>query len=169
MLTDAADKHEKYWHGFFIFAVSIKTFTGIVETISGLVIAFISPAGLGVILNKLSGGELLEDPTGFLVEYTNAALRHLTVGNKIFAGLYVLAHGLMNLFIVYGVLKNKPGAYLISIGILASFMLYQIPRYFMGHSPLLGILTIFDAVFIVLLYHEYKHLINKLAHHNEQS
>jgi len=154
---------EKYWHETFIFAIVIKSFTGITETLSGLVLLFINPVILNAILNRLSRGEQLEDPKDFFLVYAQQYISHLTSGTQIFAGLYILSHGIINLFLVLGLIKEKTWAYLVGIGILFSFMMYQLFRIALHHSLFMEVITVFDVFFIVLIWHEYNYLTKKLA------
>jgi uncharacterized membrane protein len=95
--------------------------------------------------------------------YSHQYVAHLTAGTKIFAGLYILAHGLINLFLVWGLVKQKPTAYLVAVGVLLAFIFYQVFRIAFHHSLLLATLTVFDALFVVLIMHEYNRLIKKLG------
>jgi uncharacterized membrane protein len=140
----------------------IKTLTGLVETASGFLLVYLSPVVLTNILNRISRGEQLEDPKDFFLAYAHQYLQHLTAGTKDFAGLYILAHGIINLLLVLGLIKEKTWAYLVAIGVLCSFMLYQIFRIAMNHSLLLSALTIFDAFFVIIIWHEYNYLTRKL-------
>jgi uncharacterized membrane protein len=153
---------EKYWHEFFIISICIKTLTGLVETASGFLLLYLSPAVLTGILNRLSRGEQLEVPQDFFLVYAHQYLNHLTAGTKNFAGLYILAHGIINLFLVLGLIKEKTWAYLVAVGVLCSFMFYQIFRIAINHSLLLSLLTIFDALFVIVIWHEYNYLTRKL-------
>jgi uncharacterized membrane protein len=154
---------EKYWHEFFVISICIKTLTGLVETASGFVLLFMSPDALSRVLTRLSRGEQLEDPKDFFLAYAHQYLQHLSSGTRVFAGLYILAHGLINLVLVAGLIKEKTWAYLVAIGVLISFMLYQILRVAISHSLPLAVLTVFDAFFVIVLWHEYNYLTRKLA------
>jgi uncharacterized membrane protein len=154
---------EKYWHEFFVISICIKILTGLVETVSGFLLLWMSPAALTLVLNRFSRGEQLEDPQDFFLIYAHQYLQHLTSGTKVFAGLYILSHGLINLVLVAGLIKEKTWAYLVAIGVLISFMTYQIFRVAMNHSLPLAVLTIFDAFFVVIIWHEYNYLTSKLA------
>jgi uncharacterized membrane protein len=115
---------EKYWQEFFIIGIIFKSFTGLVETCSGLVLLLMRPETLSRVLLRLSGGGQIKDFDDFLLAYPYQYLQHLTTGVKIFAGLYILAHGLINLLLVLGLIKEKLWAYLVAVGVLGSFMLY---------------------------------------------
>jgi uncharacterized membrane protein len=153
---------EKYWHETFIVAIVIKTFTGLLETASGLLLLFINPPALDSVFARLARGELTEVPQDYFISYSHQYIQHLTAGTKDFAGLYILAHGLINLLLVLGLIKEKTAAYLVGIGVLLSFMLYQIYRASYTHSLALVLLTIFDCFFVVLIWHEYNYLTRKL-------
>lgn len=154
---------EKYWHEFFIISICIKTLTGLVETASGFLILLLSPAGLMAVLNRLSRGELAEDPKDFFLAYAHQYISHISSGTQVFAGLYILAHGLINLVLVIGLIKEKLWAYLVAIGVLISFMLFQLFRIAVSHSLPLTALTVFDAVFVVIIWHEYKYQLRRLG------
>ncbi len=156
---------EKYWHKTFVITICIKCLTGITETVSGILLLFIQPTTLAHILARFSRSEQLEDPQDFFLDFAYQYIHRLNTSTKDFAGLYILAHGLINLFLVLGLIREKAWAYLIAIGVLGSFMLYQVFRIAMHpfSSPLLVVLTIFDTFFIVLIIHEYRYLTRKLA------
>jgi len=154
---------EKYWHGTFTVSVLIKAFDGLVEVSSGLLLMLVSPQTLQNILMKISRGEMTEDPQDLFFRYANEYLRHLTTGTKNFAGFYILAHGLLNVILIVGLWKQKAAAYLLAIGVITSFILFQIYRIALHRSLFLEILTVFDALFITLVYHEYKVLVKKQA------
>ena len=112
---------------------------------------------------RLSGGGQIKDFDDFLLAYPYQYLQHLTTGVKIFAGLYILAHGLINLLLVLGLIKEKLWAYLVAVGVLGSFMLYQLYRIAYTQSVLLEILTVLDALFVIVIWHEYKYQIKRLG------
>jgi uncharacterized membrane protein len=154
---------EKYWQEFFIIGIIFKSFTGLVETCSGLVLLLMRPETLSRVLLRLSGGGQIKDFDDFLLAYPYQYLQHLTTGVKIFAGLYILAHGLINLLLVLGLIKEKLWAYLVAVGVLGSFMLYQLYRIAYTQSVLLEILTVLDALFVIVIWHEYKYQIKRLG------
>lgn len=153
---------EKYWHEFFVISLCIKTLTGLAETLSGVFLLYVSPQVLLATLNRFSRGEQLEDPQDFFLAYAHQYLHNIKSGTQIFAGLYILAHGLINLVLVAGLIKEKTWAYLVAIGVLISFMTYQLFRVAVTHSLPLAALTIFYAFFVVIIWHEYNYLTQKL-------
>ncbi len=148
---------EKYWHDFFFIGVCVKSLTGLIETTSGLLLLFVQSAILRSFLIRVSRGEFSKDPTDFFFDYSYRYIQHLTVETRIFAGFYILAHGLINLCLVWGLWKQKLQAYLIAIGVLLSFIVYQIYRIAMNHSLFLEILTALDILFVITIIHEYNY------------
>ncbi|MGC8732685.1 MAG: DUF2127 domain-containing protein [Halothiobacillaceae bacterium] len=53
-------------------------------------------------------------------------------------------------------MREKPVAYPLSLGALGLFIAYQLYRYSYTHSAGLIILTVFDFVVIVLVWHEWR-------------
>lgn len=148
----------KYWHELFKFGVLIKGANGVWETISGFLFLFVSKATLTGWFFLIARDELLEDSDDKLINFFAHALQNLSSDTKIFAALYILAHGLLNIFLAVQLYRGKHWAYLVTIGTMVVFMGYQVYRISVHHSLILTALTVFDAFFIVLAWHEYNHL-----------
>ncbi len=153
---------QKYWHELFEFGVIIKGFNGVWETISGFLVLFLSKAILSNWLLIVTRNELLEDPHDRLINFLAHALQNFSNDTKTFAALYILAHGLLNIFLAVQLYRDRHWAYLVTIGTTLIFMFYQIYRINIHHSLILTAITIFDAFFIILAWHEYRY-------HREQS
>ena len=129
---------EKYWHKFFEIGVFVKGFNGIWETLSGLLV--------------------LEDPSDHLINFLAGVLQNFSREAQTFAALYILIHGALNIFLAVQLYRGKKWAYLFVINVTTLFVLYQIYRIGIHHSLLLTILTIIDILFVVVAWHEYRHL-----------
>lgn len=81
---------------------------------------------------------------------------HFSIASKEFYAFYLLSHGLIKLLLVAGLLRGKLWSYPASLAALGAFMIYQVYRYSYTHSPGLLILTVFDAVVMVLIWHEWR-------------
>lgn len=148
----------KFWHDLFEFGILIKGFNGAWETVSGLLVLFLSKATLSSWFSLLIvRNELLEDPHDKFINFLADALQNFSNNTKTFAALYILSHGLLNIFLVIHLRRDKHWAYLVTIGATVMFMLYQIYRISLHHSLILAVITIFDAFFIMLAWHEYKY------------
>jgi len=137
-MTFKDSKLERYLHGFFELGLFMKAFNGIWETIVGILILI----SHGTVFNKLLGflarGELLKD-------------------SRVFATTYILIHGILNIFLAFQLYRNRLWAYKITIASMIIFISYQIYRIYLRHSGFLTVLTIFDIIFVILTWHEYKH------------
>ncbi len=148
---------EKYWHKFFELGVFLKGFNGIWEMISGLLILFFNKLTFSRWFYLLSRNELLEDPNDRFINFLAAGLQNLTSSAKTFAAIYVLFHGILNIFLAINLYRAKRWAYPVTIGLMLFFMTYQIYRIAIHHSLVLTAITVFDALFVILAWHEYKY------------
>ncbi len=150
------NNQEKYWHGFFELGIFIKGFNGIWEMISGITFLFFSKNALTRFFFLLARGELLEDPNDRVVGYIANLLQNISNDTKIFAAIYILGHGILNAFLAIQLYRNRLWAYPVTVGAMMIFIGYQIYRVVLHHSLTLLILTVLDALFVVLVLHEYR-------------
>ncbi|MCX5542404.1 DUF2127 domain-containing protein [Paraburkholderia sp. CNPSo 3076] len=85
-------------------------------------------------------------------------VQHLSVDAQRFAGLYLLAHGVLKLWLVAGLLRERLWYYPVSIVVFALFIAYQVYRITYSHSVWLLLVTALDVVVIALTWHEYRYL-----------
>ncbi len=137
-----SNRFERYWHTFFEFGVLIKGFNGVLETVGGVLILFLSKSAFGSLFSFLARGELLQN---------------LPAGAKTFAAIYILLHGILNIFLAIQLYRNRLWAYLATISAMILFIFYQIYRINLHHSITLTVVTIFDLLFIALAWHEYQY------------
>lgn len=148
---------EKYWHSFFETTVFLKAINGLWETISGFALILISKTALDNSFIALTRKELIEDPQDKLIGFFNVQLQHLSTGTKDFAAIYILAHGILNIFLSYHLFKDRLWAYLVSIAFAIIFTPYLIYRVSHTHSYILTGAIVFDILFTILTWHEYKY------------
>lgn len=154
--SNTKQKKEKYWREAFEFTLWLKGFNGIWETATGLSILFLSRQTLHDLFYLLANKELLEDPNDKLINFLSGQLSNLSHNFKTFAAIYILVHGIINLFLVYELVRGRLWAYLVAIGVGLAFMAYQVHRIVLHHSIFLSLVTVFDAIFMMLAWHEYK-------------
>ncbi len=148
---------EKYWHRLFETTVFLKAINGLWETISGFALILISKTALENSFIALTRKELTEDPQDKLITFLNTQLQHLSSSTKDFAAVYILAHGILNIFLAYHLFKDRLWAYLVSITFTALLTPYLIYRVSHTHSNILIAAIIFDILFMILTLHEYKY------------
>lgn len=150
---------EKSIHEIFEISVVIKGIDGLLEIIGSLFLFFISTAKINSIMIRLTQHELAEDSKDVIATHLITAVHHFSTNTKIFQALYLLIHGLIKIFLVWGLLKNKLWAYPTSMAFLIAFIFYQMYRYTYTYAISLILLTIFDIFIIVLTWHEYHYVL----------
>jgi uncharacterized membrane protein len=147
----------KHWHKLFELSIFLKGVNGVWEVSSGVLVLFLSKITLETWFSIVTRYELLEDPNDVLINFLMSAFQNVSNNAQIFAAFYLLLHGLLNIFLTIQLYRNKPWAYLVTIGSVLLLMIYQIYRISIHHSLLLTAITIFDVFFIGLAWHEYKY------------
>lgn len=157
MMEYKVSKFERYWHGFFEFGILLKGFNGVWETISGFLVLFLSRATFSRLFYFLARRELLENPRDRFLYFVVRSFQHVTPEIKVLAAAYILGHGLLNIFLAIQLYRNRLWAYLVTMSAMVVFMSYQVYRIVLHHSRALTILTIFDVLFLILTWHEYRY------------
>ena len=142
----------------FLIAVGAKGVNGLTEVMGGLVLLLVTRDQLTGWLASRASGELAEDPNDFiatrLLHWTSTTT--LTSASLRFAGLYLLAHGVVKLVLVVAVLRQKMWAYPWRLAFLILFVCYQL--YLLRGDPSWGLaaLTVFDVLLAWLTYREWR-------------
>ena len=149
---------EKNIRQIFIVSVLLKGFNATLEIVGGVL--FLFSGAVTSIVQFLVQGELIEDPSDFIANAIQHYLPYFSEHSQLFAAFYLLSHGVMKLFLVVGLLRNKLWAYPSAIVVFFLFIAYQLYRFTYTHSVFLILLTVFDLFVIWLTWHEYK-VVNK--------
>ena len=144
---------EKKIHLVFVVSVLLKALNGVLEILLG--IAFLFTSALAGIIQTLIQSELIEDPADLVANAIQNFLPFLT-HSQYFISIYLLSHGIIKIFLVAGLLRNKLWAYPAALVVFTLFIVYQLYRYSFTHSIWLILLTIFDLFVIWLTWHEYR-------------
>ncbi|WP_431220054.1 DUF2127 domain-containing protein [Leifsonia xyli] len=148
-------RHTALDRAFFI-SLILKALDGVVELIGGIALLLVTPEQINAVVRSLTRHELTEDPhdpvANWLVHYTGT----LGVGATIFGAVYLLVHGVVKVFLVVAVLRNKLWAYPWLIGFLVAFIGYQAYELVVNFSWGLLLLTAFDIFIVVLTVREYR-------------
>jgi uncharacterized membrane protein len=89
-------------HMLFLCSVWIKGLAGIIETIGGMLVLFVTRESLDYFLLRLTAPELAEGLADWIVNYLSTAVRHYSDSTKHFASVYLIIHGLIKIFLVAG-------------------------------------------------------------------
>ncbi|WP_111429331.1 DUF2127 domain-containing protein [Rhodobacteraceae bacterium DSL-40] len=143
-------------HQVFRVSVILKGLHALIEIAGGLLFYFVSTQQILALVNRLTREELVEDPRDFVATHLLAAAQGLTGATESFYAWYLVSHGLIKVVLVVGLLREKLVAYPASLVAMAGFIAYQLYRYSYTHSLGLILLTIFDLVVMVLIWHEWR-------------
>ncbi|MDA8095326.1 MAG: DUF2127 domain-containing protein [Betaproteobacteria bacterium] len=150
-----ADAH---WieHRIFLVGVWIKGLAGLVEAIGGALALAVNPTLLRSFVLFLTAPELAEDPSDLVANFLRRSIRHYSGNVQLFTGVYLVAHGVIKIGLVVGLLREKLWAYPLSLWFVAAFVLYQSYRFAHTHSAWLLFLTAFDLGVMALIWREYR-------------
>jgi len=134
--------------------ITLKGIDGVLETIGGLLLWLIHPSAVNPIVRLLTQHELSHPKDVISVHLLHGSATLLS-SNRLFASLYLLAHGATKIVLVVGLWMNALWAYPLTIFVFGAFSVYQMYRYTQTHSIALLFLTIFDVVLIYLTWLEW--------------
>lgn len=146
---------ERDIHRLFEIGVFIKGMNAAIEMVAGVALYLVSADAVSSFMIWAAQSELLEDPHDIISNYLLHLSQSFSVGSKSFAAFYLFSHGIVKLFLVAGLLRNKYWAYPASLVIMGLFIVYQVYRYNITHSLWLVVLTVFDVLVMWLIWHEY--------------
>jgi uncharacterized membrane protein len=129
-------------HVAFEIGVVLKGLNGLIELIGGILLLIFPPSAIRQFIINLS--------------HKPELVRHLSSGDKRFAAIYLLSHGIVKGVLVYGLLREQLWAFPWAIAIFIGFGIYQIARYISEPSVWLIILTVLDVFVIVLTWFEWQ-------------
>jgi len=147
--------NEQRIHLIFEVSVLLKGAHAVIECVGGLALAFATTTSMAGLVNRLTQDELIEDPHDFVATHLSTMVQEFSVTTKNFYAFYLISHGIVKLALVIGLLRNKLWAYPASLVVLVLFMIYQIYRFYYTLSVGLMVLTVFDLIVMVLIWHEY--------------
>jgi uncharacterized membrane protein len=133
-----------------------KALHGIIEILGGVLLLVIKPAQITALIEKLTTGELNQDPNDFIATHLLKTVHHLSSASLIFGAIYLLAHGIVRLVLVVEIFRDHLWAYIGLIVVTALFMVYQIYRIIGKFSVGFLLLTIIDIIVIYLTQNEYR-------------
>jgi uncharacterized membrane protein len=146
-------------HKLFVISLALKAINGVLETCLGILFFFTSRASEW--LGLLASNELVDDPNDFFATWLDKFLSHFGANAQMFAAFYLVSHGVIKVFLIWALFKNKVWAYPSSIAVFCLFIAYQTQRYFHTHSVFLLFLDVFDLFVIWLVWKEYQGLLKE--------
>ena len=148
-------KNARTMHHVFELAILLKGIDGILETLGGLLILFVPLHSLDTGIKWLLVHELSTESHDLLAHGAKHLLDILSLSTKLFASLYLIGHGLVKIFLVYALWREKLWAFPVTLWFIALFVAYQIYRYTHTHSTALLIFALVDVCVAWFIWREY--------------
>lgn len=149
---------EKYLYLAFEVSLVLKAVFAAAETLAGIGAYFVTQQLLFRLVERITREELLEDPRDFIANYLFQSAQHFSVSTRNFTAVYLLSHGVIKLWLIIGLLRQKLWYYPVAIAIFGLFIVYQLYRFSLTHSLWLLVITAVDVLVIGLTWHEYRYL-----------
>lgn len=147
---------KKLLHKTFEIGVIAKAFFGFFEMMGGILFAFSGKILVDNFIIDMAQQEIAEDPNDPVANFIINSANNIFLDSRIFAVAYLLFHGAVNIFLAISLIKGKLKAYPLAIGLFSIFLIYQVYKYFHSFSPAILALTLFDIIFMGLIWLEYK-------------
>jgi uncharacterized membrane protein len=143
-------------HTAFEAGITLKGVDGLLEIAGGVLLWRVNRATLNRIVAGLTQHELSEDPHDFIARHLVEASRHFGYGERSFAALYLLVHGVVKVALVAALWANKLWAYPAMMAVIFAFAVYQVYRFTDTPTLALAGLTVFDVAVLGLTWVEYR-------------
>jgi uncharacterized membrane protein len=149
---------EKNIHLMFEVSLWLKGLFALSEIAAGAAAYFVSQQLLLDVVLWVTKDEFAEDPRDLVANYLLHSVQHLSLSAQHFAALYLLAHGVIKLWLIIGLLRERLWYYPVSLAVFGLFVVYQLYRFSFTHSLWLLFVTAVDVAVIALTWHEYTYL-----------
>jgi uncharacterized membrane protein len=124
----------------------------------GLLLFLVKPETISRIISALTQHELSEDSHDLVARALVRLADQVSADSQVFAGVYLLSHGVIKVFLVEALLRGRLWAYPTAIVFFALFIAYQMYRYYLGSTVGMIALSLLDLVVIALTWLEYRRL-----------
>ena len=148
-------KEIKVVHKLFKTITILKGIHAIIEILLGITLLILTHNFISEVIVFLVKERLVGDPDFFISQYISQFGIDFSLSIKLFFAFYLILHGIVNMSMVYGIVKRPSMAYPASLVIFIGFMIYQIYDYLATYSLWMLAIILFDILFIGLLFYEY--------------
>lgn len=149
---------EKNIHLIFEISLIGKALFAALEVVGGVIAYFVSQDFLLTVVTNFTQDELAEDPHDLVANYLLHTAQNFSIGAQHFTALYLASHGVIKLFVIAGLLREKLWYYPTALVVFGLFIIYQLYRFSFTHSVWLIVLSVVDAAIMLLTWHEYQYL-----------
>ncbi|MEK7080258.1 MAG: DUF2127 domain-containing protein [Patescibacteria group bacterium] len=140
----------------FEISVLLKAFFGFFEILGGILFSISDRFIMNNFIISMAQQEIAEDQNDLIANFLIKSANNLANGTQVFAVVYLIFHGVINIFLAVFLLKNKTWAYPWSMALFSLFIIYQVYRYFHTYSFELLFLMLFDVFIVFIIWLEYK-------------
>jgi uncharacterized membrane protein len=144
-------------HILFEASALFKAITSTTEIILGIFFLVLSPQTVNGLIYLMTGDELTEQPRDPFWNFFFHGFNGVTADVQHFWALLFIAHGVVVMFLVVGLIKKTIWIYPAAAIIFACLLIYQTIHIIVAPSLLLTLLSAFDALFIWLIVQEYQY------------
>ncbi|MEV5538022.1 DUF2127 domain-containing protein [Saccharopolyspora shandongensis] len=139
-------------------AVLLKGLDGAVQLVAGVLLIFVSPSTITRLAHAVVTRDLLGPPAGPLAGHFEEALQHFAGGSRTFVITYLIAHGVIKIGLVIGLLRKIMPLYPVAMAALGLFVVFEVLRAVQTKSVVLPFFAALDVAIIVLVLREYLEL-----------
>ena len=150
--------NEKTTHVLFQFTLLCKAVFAVAEILAGIGAYFVTQQLIFRLVDRLTRQELFQHPHDLIANYLYASAQQFSVSTRNFTAVYLLSHGVVKLWLIVGLLREKHGYYPLAIAVFGLFVVYQLYRFNLSHSLWLILITVIDVVVIALTWQEYRYV-----------
>jgi uncharacterized membrane protein len=143
--------------------LALKGLDALLEIVGGIAAWMVSPGLIVRVVGFLTQDEIREDPHDLVANYLRHAASRFTLGSEHFLAVYLLGHGIVKLFVVLALLKNKLWGFPVALTVFGGFVVYQVYRITLTGGIGLIALTVVDLIVMWFIWLEYRAVKEHLA------
>lgn len=147
---------DRYTPVLFRVGVLMKAIDAALELTGGLLILVLGPVEIHRAVFALTAHDLSTDPGDVVATAVRHAVSRLDLNAAVFAGIYLLLHGIVKLLLVAGLLRESRWVFPVALWFLGVFVAYQLYRYSHNGSLLLLGLSGIDLAVMWVVWREYR-------------
>ena len=143
------------FHGLFDIVVVLKGLNGIVECVVGTALLFIKPGVVMQWVQWLTQSELLQDPHDLLATSLERWANNFGHDAQIFAGFYLLAHGVVKFALAVLLFKERPWVFPLALFLFTALVAFALHHIVQHWSWALAAFIAFDLFTIAVIAKEW--------------
>jgi len=147
----------------FKISVILKGLDALAEIVGGVLLLFVTHSEITRLASWLSRNPLAGGSHSYIATLINHNAQQLVHTSTLFGAIYLLSHGVIKMFVIINVLRDKYWAYPLLIVVLLGFSIFQIISILSSHSIAVMLLTAFDVFIMVLTWFEWQRKRKKRA------